>query len=247
MAGDAAGGAILSVLFAPGQRPDADALEALSVASLAGDAALPIPFSLTARSYDDDGWAELLAMGLAFDCLELAPRRATRHANPGQPLGLDAVPDGELIVLQPGPHLIGGAGLLPVVRVLAGLGLALSTLPGALAVCWGPAGTCMAPDYYKRIVGSWLAGGAFPALGLTMLHRTADGAMESRGLAFMTGQELRFEPAAGLSPQQAGQIAVRLIHLLAENGPLVDTGELTGPAGEVLQAAPDGALVRVWM
>ena len=235
------------MLFAPGRRPDADALDALAQASLAGDARLPIAFSLTARGAEEDGWAELLAMGLAFDCLELAPRRATRPVDPGQPLGFDAAPDGELIVLQPGPHLIDGAGLLPVVRVLAGLGLALSTLPGALAVCWGPAGTCMAPDYYQRIVGNWLAGGAFPALGLTMLNRAAGGAMESRGLAFMTGQELRFEPAAGLSPQQAGQIAVRLIHVLAENGPLADGGELTGPAGEVLHAAVEGALVRVWM
>ena len=45
-------------------------------------------------------------MGLVFDCLELSPRRATRHANPGQPLGFAAAPDGELIMLQPGPHLI---------------------------------------------------------------------------------------------------------------------------------------------
>ncbi len=245
--GDAAGGAILSVLFAPGQRPDADALDALAAASLAGDARLPIPFSLTARGSDDEGWAELLAMGLVFDCLELSPRRATRHANPGQPLGFAAAPDGELIMLQPGPHLIDGAGLLPVVRVLAGLGLALSTLPGALAVCWGPAGTCMAPDYFQRIVGSWLAGGAFPALGLTMLNRAPGGAMESRGLAFMTGQELRFEPGPGVSAQQAGQIAVRLVHLLAEHGPLQAAEDLTGPAGEVLHAAPDGALLRVWM
>lgn len=186
-------------------------------------------------------------MGLAFDCLELAPGRATRPVDPGQPLGLDAAPDGELIVLQPGPHLIDGAGLLPVVRVLAGLGLALCTLPGVRAVCWGPAGTCMAPDYYQRIVAGWLAGGAFPALGLTMLNRTAGGVMESRGLAFLTGQELRFEPGPDVSAQHAGQIAVRLIHLLAEHGPVLAAQDLAGPVGELLHAAPEGAVLRVWM
>ncbi|WP_374421002.1 hypothetical protein [Novosphingobium arvoryzae] len=190
---------------------------------------------------------ELLAMGLAFDCLELAPRRAIHHAAPGHPLGLESVPDGEVVVLQPGPHLIDGAGMLPVVRMLAGLGVALSTLPGALAVCWGPAGTCMAPDYYQRVVGNWLVGGAFPALGLTMLNRTADGAMESRGLAFMTGQELRFEPAAGISPQQAGQIALRLVHVLVEHGPVLTAQALSGPAGEHLRAEPDGPVLRVRM
>ena len=234
-------------MFAAGQRPDAAALDALAAASVDDDARFPVAFHITAHGAEEEGWVELLAMGLAFDCLELAPRRAIRHAGPGQLLGLDSVPEGEVIVLQPGPHLMDGAGLLPVVRMLAGLGVALSTLPGALAVCWGPAGTCMAPDYYQRVVGNWLAGGAFPALGLTMLHRTADGAMESRGLAFMTGQELRFEPAAGISPQQAGQIALRLVHLLVEHGPVTTPLDLSGPAGESLLAQPDGPVLRVRM
>lgn len=234
-------------MFAAGQRPDAAALDALAAASVDDGARFPVAFHITAHGAEEEGWVELLAMGLAFDCLELAPRRAIRHAGPGQLLGLDSVPEGEVIVLQPGPHLMDGAGLLPVVRMLAGLGVALSTLPGALAVCWGPAGTCMAPDYYQRVVGNWLAGGAFPALGLTMLHRTADGAMESRGLAFMTGQELRFEPAAGISPQQAGQIALRLVHLLVEHGPVTTPQDLCGPAGETLLAQPDGPVLRVRM
>ncbi len=234
-------------MFAAGQRPDAAALDALAAASVDDDARFPVAFHITAHGAEEEGWVELLAMGLAFDCLELAPRRAIRHAGPGQLLGLDSVPEGEVIVLQPGPHLMDGAGLLPVVRMLAGLGVALSTLPGALAVCWGPAGTCMAPDYYQRVVGNWLAGGAFPTLGLTMLHRTADGAMESRGLAFMTGQELRFEPAAGISPQQAGQIALRLVHLLVEHGPVTTPLDLSGPAGETLLAQPDGPVLRVRM
>ncbi len=234
-------------MFAAGQRPDAAALDALAAASVDDGARFPVAFHITAHGAEEEGWVELLAMGLAFDCLELAPRRAIRHAGPGQLLGLDSVPEGEVIVLQPGPHLMDGAGLLPVVRMLAGLGVALSTLPGALAVCWGPAGTCMAPDYYQRVVGNWLAGGAFPALGLTMLHRTADGAMESRGLAFMTGQELRFEPAAGISPQQAGQIALRLVHLLVEHGPVTTPQDLSGPAGETLLAQPDGPVLRVRM
>lgn len=235
------------MLFARGQRPDAAAIEALATASLSDSARYPVPFNVTAQGAEEEGWVELLAMGLAFDCLELAPRRAIRHAAPGQPLGLDRAPDGEVVVLQPGPHLIDGAGLLPVVRMLAGLGVALSTLPGALAVCWGPAGTCMAPDYYQRVVGNWLAGGAFPALGLTMLHRAADGSMLSQGLAFMTGQELRFEPGPGTAPQLAGQIALRLVHVLVEHGAVGEALELCGPNGEALFAEPDGALLRVRM
>ena len=234
-------------MFAAGQRPDAAALDALAAASVDDDARFPVAFHITAHGAEEEGWVELLAMGLAFDCLELAPRRAIRHAGPGQLLGLDSVPEGEVIVLQPGPHLMDGAGLLPVVRMLAGLGVALSTLPGALAVCWGPAGTCMAPDYYQRVVGNWLAGGAFPALGLTMLHRTADGAMESRGLAFMTGQELRFEPDRRLVAAAVARIAMRLIHSLIESGPLTQPADFSGPDGERLRLEPirNGRQLRV--
>lgn len=238
---------MLSLIFAPGQRPDGDALERLAAAVRSGAAAAPVGFQVSHRPPEDEGWAELLAMGLTFDCLELAPRRAIAHAGPGQLLGLDAVPAGELVLLQPAPHPADGAGLLPVVRVLAGLGAALSTLPGVLAVCWGPAATCMEPGYFRRIVGDWLNGGAFPALGLTMLDRAADGVMTSRGLAWLIGQELRFEPGAAMSPQQAGQVAMRLVHLLVEHGPLAAPERLTGPNGEALQAMPDGdgAVLRV--
>lgn len=238
---------MLSLVFAAGQRPDADALEALADAVRLGGGDAPVGFQVSHRPPDDEGWAELLAQGLTFDCLELSPRRATAHAAPGQLLGLNAPPPGELVLLQPAPHLADGAGLLPVVRVLAGLGAVLSTLPGALAVCWGPAATCMEPGYFRRIVADWLNGGAFPALGLTMLDRGADGAMTSRGLALLIGQELRFEPDPAMSPQQAGQVAMRLVHLLVQHGPLDQPEYLTGPNGEALQAVPDdnGRVLRV--
>jgi hypothetical protein len=165
----------------------------------------------------------------------------------GALLGLDQRPAGEAIALRLGPHLAQGGALLPVMRVLAGLGARLSTLPGVAAVCWGPARSWMAPAYFQKIVADWLAGGPFPALGLTTLHRLEDGAMVSHGLEHFIAQELRFEPGHGLEPASIARIAVRLINELVANGPLRDAIEWIGPGRERLLAAPraDGAMICV--
>jgi hypothetical protein len=184
---------------------------------------------------------------MTFDCRGLAPAAAARFPEPGTLLGLDKPPPGEAVGLAPGPHLAEGRGLLPVVRVLAGLGAVLAGLPGVLAVCWNPAGSWMAPDYFRKTAFDWLGGGAFPALGLTTLRRERNGAMVSHGLELLIGQELRFEPDAELAPAQVARIAVRMIHELVEQGPLAEAGEFAGPAGEPLLAVPvrEGTQLRV--
>lgn len=236
------GEAVLSLIFAKGARPDADAVCRWSEQDPKASG-----FSVSHRPSENDGWLELLASGLAFDCTGLAPGSATSRPERGTLLGLDAQPEGEAIALQPGPHLAEGAGLLPVIRVMAGLGARLAAMPGAVAVCWKPAGTWMAPDYFARIVADWLAGGAFPALGLTNLTRESNGAMVSRGLSLLIGQELRFEPDRDLPQAAAARLAIRLVHELIASGPLDHSLELTGPGGELLHAVPvrDGSEVRV--
>jgi hypothetical protein len=72
----------------------------------------------------------------------------------------------EAVTLQPGPHLVEGATMLPVVRTLAGLAAALSELPGVQAVAWHPAQSWYAPQFFRNSVTRWLEGGAFPGLNL---------------------------------------------------------------------------------
>jgi hypothetical protein len=157
------------------------------------------------------------------------------------------MPAGEVVSLAPGPHLAGGAGLVPVLRVLAGLGARVADLPDVLAVVWSPAGAWVAPDLFRRSVADWLDGGAFPGLVLTALERERNGAMVSRGLALLTGQELRFEPDKRLPTAAMARLAVRLIHELVQSGPLQQERDFTGPAGEHLLAVPvrDGSELRI--
>lgn len=226
-------GAILSLVFAKGRRPDDDAIAATGQGGdLAG------AYSISHRPESAKGWLELLASGLTFDCHGIAPGEATPLPSRGALLGLDAAPDGEAVSVQPAPHIAQGRGMLPVVRVMAAVGLRLASLPSIRAVCWQPAGSWMEPGYYRRVVGDWLDGGAFPALGLTSLRRESNGAMVSLGLGLLIGQELRFEPDRNLSAGAVARISVRLIHELISNGPLDEPREFAGSDGEVLLAVP---------
>lgn len=227
----AAGGALLALVFATGHRPDINSIVRLQ------DQVDDQAFSITHKA-EKDGWAELLARGMTFDCHGLAPTAAVDLPQQGSLLGLASFPEGEAIALRPGPHLAGGKGLLPVVRTLAGLGTSLAALPGILAVRWLPAQTWMTPDYFIRLVKDWLVGGAFPALGLTGLERQDDGSMVSRGLELLVGQEIRFDPPPGMVAMQVARIAVRLVHLLIEQGAMQESGTLVGPDGETLLAVP---------
>lgn len=160
---------------------------------------------------------------------------------PGQQFGLPrdfSGADDEAIMLVPGPHLTGGGAMLPVVRVMMGLGSILTHVPGVRAVSWLPAATWMDPILFARMAEQWLGGGAFPALGLTALERRRDGTMESSGLAFFIGRECRFAPGLTASPTATAKLAVRVIHALVEGPPVTRPTALTGPEGEELIARP---------
>lgn len=234
--------AVLTLQFAQGQRPTVDALAALSAGP-----DLAVPFSLVHFAPDGENWVELLASGLTYDCRGLAPGDAAAPPGEGALLGLTAPPEGEAVTLEPAPHLREGRAMLPVVRTLAGLGATLAGLPGVVAVNWIPAKCWMAPAYFRSVVEDWLAGGPFPALGLSSLVRERDGSMVTAGLDYLLGQELRFVPDRNTVPAAVARIAVRLIHALVESGPLHASREFEGPEGERVLVEPvmRGRFLRV--
>ena len=235
-------GAILALAFAPGQRPDAEALVALSA-----QAGMLVPFAVTHIGAESDCWAELLTGGLAFDCRGLAPGGFTSPETGAALLGLAEAPAGEVITIEPAEHLAAGRGLLPVVRALAGLGAQLCQLPGVQGAYWQPAHCWMTPKYYAGVVREWLAGGPFPGLGLTSLRHAANGGMVSVGLDYLIGQELHFQPNRKLPPAAVARIAVRLVNDLVGAGPLQRGAQVKGPDGELveIEPSPDGRELRV--
>ncbi|MBS0255223.1 MAG: hypothetical protein JSS36_08455 [Proteobacteria bacterium] len=207
-------------------------------------------FTISHRPPAHEGWLELLVHGLTFDLVGLAPATGAPPPEVAHRYGFGdgAAPAGEAIWLRPGAHLSGGENLLPVVRAAAALAAELADLPAVAGVCWHPARTMVEPGWFRRSVGDWLAGGAFPALGLAALARDADGTVRSEGLAFFTGQELRLEAPGGSDSSRSGKIAARLIHILVEDGAVLSGVDFQGPDGERLRAEPadNGRVLRVW-
>jgi hypothetical protein len=233
------------LLFAPCHRPDVQAVRVLSRVN--GQ------FAVTLDGEDSDGprvWLELLANGLAFDMSGLAPGKPFGQLTDGHFLGLgkDFDPAAcEAVMLRPGPHLTSGGMMVPVLRCLAWVAAQLSALPQLRAICWQPASTICAPDYFHDGTMRWIEGGAFPGLGLTALVPQPDGSILSEGLALFTGQELRLELGAGEDPSDGAKLALRLLHWLVENGRIDSVQSLAGPSGETLLLEPDlpRGIVRV--
>lgn len=241
----------LSVHFADGNRPDAAAIARLTDDVGEGHAAEGGRFRISHSPTASAGWVELLASGLAFDLAGLAPGEGVSPPPPVHLFGFDQapilVPDAALH-LAVGAHLSGGSGLLPVVRTMVALGARLARLDGAVAVGWYPARSVIEAGLFCRMIDGWLAGGAFPALGLTALARDPDGGLRSEGLAHFIGQELRIEPHHGEPLADAAKLALRLIHGFVESGPVSAAFEATGLNGSRLLVEPSANrnFIRVW-
>lgn len=235
--------------FAPGERPDAARLGAAIEAT-------PVTISADpARSGTlDQGapvWLELLLDGMTFDLSGLAP-------GPTLPLPefvhrfdcpADMLENRKVALrLVPGPHLAAGARSIPVARTMMRLAALLAgELSGLQAIGWGPSAALIGPGYFAATVEAWLAGGPFPALGLTAFQATADEGLQSVGLAFFTGQEVRLEPELVQDRTEATRLGVRLVNLLIGTGRLASPERITGPDGNPLRLEPsaDGRCVRV--
>ncbi len=236
----------ISLLFAAGNRPTATLVEHLML----GASHEEVSARIGHRPPDEHGWIELVASGLTFDLRGLAPGMAAPQVPANHLYGL---PEdiGQLalepVLLTPGPHIASGGATMPVVRTLMRLAATLALELPVVAVCWDPAGAWMDPKYFSRIMFSWLSGGAFPALGLVGLRWRHDGAVESAGLEFFTGQELCVGQRAGEGGPDTMKLAARVIDRLVAHGRLDRAEIFAGTDGEALRAepSPDGRRVVV--
>lgn len=237
----------VSLLFAPGKRPRAAAVRALAEAN--GKFSVSLDPSL--EDGQEEGWVELLANGLTFDLIGLAPQPSidvpeSVHSfgiQPGQDIG-----EHQALTIIPGPHLAAGGAMFPVVRTLATLAAYLSELDGVEAIAWHPARAISDAGYFRRSVLRWIEGGAFPGLGLAALVPTSDGGLQSEGLSLFTGQELRLSPDVVGDRAEGAKIALRLLNWLVEHGQISEKYAFTGPSGETLRLEPveNFGTVEVW-
>jgi hypothetical protein len=236
------------LLFAPGSRPDVERLQELAAAAGSEFHVSHVPPRPSdAASAEDPGlvsagnWAELLANGLAFDLLGLTGGKGAEVPEPVQRFGMDkayVAIEMEAVCLVPGPHIAAGGRMAPVLRSLAWLASQIARVEHCNGIIWHPAHSLNSVEYFRSQVAKWLEGGAFPSLGLTTILPDPDGGLTSKGLSLFCGQELRIEPELVENRVNATKLAARLIHELAESGPLEGTREIGGLEGEALVIEP---------
>ncbi len=196
-------------------------------------------------------WLELLREGLVFDLCGLSPGEATYFPQIDHRFDLEDMPGAaqyEALQLSPGQHLAGGEHSIPVVKGLVGLARDLvHHFEDLEAVVWPPSASAIGQRFFESVSTAWLEGGTFPALGLTAFRETIDGALQSRGLDFWIGQELRIEPPLSSDKVAATRLGVRLINQLVLVGGIDGNERIIAPDGTrlILRTSRNGKFVRV--
>lgn len=256
------------MLFAQGKRPDAAAIKAFAQAQV--DVALSHDPSLGERAevasahsledfgepasaYPDTGllWVELLRGGLTFDLHGLAPGDAPDFPVPLYRFDCEALPkppEFEALHLVPGYHLAGGERTVPVAKALLAVARDLvHHFEGAHAIVWPSSASAIGRRFFESVSTAWIEGGPFPALGLTAFAETSDGALQSVGLDFWIGQELRIELPLSADKVTATRLGVRLINQLVMVGGVSEDERIVAPDGSrlVLRLSRNGDFIRV--
>lgn len=197
-------------------------------------------------------WVELLREGLTFDLRGLAegPSRQVPDIAHRFDFPPAAAAEGlEALSITPGPHLAGGERSTPVLKGTLGLARDLTQhFDDLQAVFWQPSGSAIGRRFFESVITAWLEGGAFPALGLTAFNEAADGALQSVGLAFWIGQELRIEPPLTADKVAATRLGVRLVNQLVIVGGIEESERIVAPDGTrlVMRPSRNRDFIRVW-
>jgi hypothetical protein len=246
----------LHLLFATGKRPDCDAIRDFvshhPAVVLSHDSTPPAEAGADTVWPGQPVWLELLRYGLTFDVVGLAPGPQSAFPEVVHRFDLAELPQAERfesITITPGPHLAAAGGSLPVMKAMLALACDFTRHFDHLeAICWVPSRSAIGRRYFESVVAAWLEGGPFPALGLTAFVEADGGALESVGLDYWIGQELRIEPPLGGDKVAATRLGIRIINHLVLTGGLTAMDRITAPDGSrlVMEPLPRLKTIRVW-
>lgn len=246
----------LHLLFAKGNRPDRAAIRTFAARQQAAivsndpfarDSEQPIPVWNGQQL-----WIELLRDGLTFDLSGLSLGPPSDFPLIDHRFDLPDIPTTETheaLAFKPGPHLASSGYSQPVARAMLALARDLILyFDDLVAIGWGPSRSAIGRRFFESVISAWLDGGPFPALGLTAFDEGADGALESVGLAFWTGQELRIEPPLSADKVAATRLGIRLVNQLVLTGGIETDERIIAPNGTrlVLRPSRNRALISVW-
>lgn len=191
----------------------------------------------------------IVAEGVSFEILGLAPGPGYDAATPEMQFDLaDGWQVGaEPVAIVPRHVAHDDTDPLDIVRCASRVARVLAQSGDCNAIGWGPASSVMSAPYFERIVGDWLSGGPFPALGLVSLALDAHDALVSRGLAPICGQEIVIPMIEDFAAAQRARVAIRMIDHLSKSGPIEVEGdvEIEGFGTFQISIADDGKKINL--
>jgi hypothetical protein len=261
----------LILLFAAGRRPTRaalrdfskispaisvsyDPLEATTSLYLVDAQSSPEPSAQISPVARDDQplWLELLCSGLGMDVIGIAPGPCVGFPEINNQFDLPQKPtvtSHDAVRLAPGQHLVAAENSPPVAKALIALARDLvHHFEDLEAVYWPASRSAIGRRFFESTTTAWLEGGPFPALGLTAFKESMDGAIQTSGLDFWIGQELRIEPPLSYDKVAATRLGVRIVNQLVLVGGLEQAERIVAPDGSRLLMRPsrNGKFVRVW-
>ncbi|MBD59296.1 MAG: hypothetical protein CL808_04145 [Citromicrobium sp.] len=187
--------------------------------------------------------------GLGFDLVGLAPGPAIPIPQTGSDEAMreTVLPSrSSAASLRLGPHIAAGRRSLAILREWFLLARGIAETFDGVAICWAPGGVAIDLERLSAHLDAWQTRGDVPAGLLASFRPTLDGAIQSHGLSYFTGQEFRIEPALVRGDEQA--LARLLFAHLFYAGKQDQVGQLATPDGYPLRLEPsaNGRFVRVW-
>lgn len=245
----------LHLLFAAGKRPTLAAIREFAAAHpaifISHDPA-DAPVQNTSEVAGGALGVEFLLDGLTFDLGALAPAEPSDFGTVMSRFDWeDQLPSDrfEAAVLLPGHHLRGAASMMPVARTLIRLACELANHFDDLeAIIWPPSQSVIGRRFFMSVAAAWLDGGAFPALGLVAFREAMGRALQSVGLEFWIGQELRIEPPLSDDRVAATRLGVRLVNQLVLAGGVENSERIIAPDGSrlIMRLSRNRKLIRVF-
>jgi hypothetical protein len=126
---------------------------------------------------------------------------------------------GAMLKINFGSNVAGGRLMAPIALNLLMFAAKLATAIGAVAVAWLPSRLLSDVGYFASAVEAYADGGAFPVLSTIKLE-FADDSLRTTGLSWFSEQELELR-GAGLPRPELMRRAVRIVHDIAANGPVM--------------------------
>ncbi|HEY9093186.1 hypothetical protein [Parasphingorhabdus sp.] len=109
----------------------------------------------------------------------------------------------------------------------------------ASSIIWRPAQLHIGFDYFIGAIDHYIAGGPFPVLVQVAITQLPDGKMQTSGLSYFAGQEIRISAPSDYAPNEVVKRLVRIIHDIATNGKVEEEAVIDGfNAGERLSITP---------